>query len=122
MAGGGKKTVNIFTAVSNAARHAWGVLKGFYNTFRGVWDSFKKVYDTVKATYDKVVGWAKDTFGPLIDAYNKLKDLYEKHVKPVLDWTEKTLKTLEASYLAFKGEIIEALYPVSYTHLTLPTN
>jgi len=109
MAGGGKKVVSVATAVFNAAKHAYGALKGFFNAFKGAFDVFKDVYNKVKKFYDDTIGWVHEKFKPLFEAYNKLRELYDKHVKPVLDWAEKTLKVLDASFKVFRGQVWAAL-------------
>jgi len=109
MAGGGKKVVTIFSAVANAVKHALGVLKGFYNAFKGAFDVFKKVMDTIDQIYDKTIGWIKEKLGPIYEVYEDLRDLYRDYVKPVLDWVERTLRELKATFELFKGDIQEAL-------------
>ncbi|RLJ07353.1 MAG: hypothetical protein DRP12_02425, partial [Candidatus Aenigmatarchaeota archaeon] len=109
MGGGGKKHVSVFSAVSNAIRHALGALSGFDRTFGGILDSFKHVYDRLKKVYDTLGNWVNEKFGPLIAAWKKLEDVYAKHVKPWLDWADKKLRWVVASFELFRGKVWKAI-------------
>ena len=97
--------------------------KGFQVKRKGGWDTHGL---PVELQVEKELGITKDDIGKKISVADYNKKCKTAVLKFKNEWDELTRQIgywvdLENPYMTFDADYIESIWPVSYTHLTLPT-